>query len=85
VLVHELAHALGVGYEDYGRRQAEVIVDTVSYIVCAGRGLDVSASSVPYVTGWGDQHAGETIERFAGVIDQIARRIEAALEPDRAG
>ena len=30
ILVHELAHALGVGYHEYGRAQAEVIVDTVT-------------------------------------------------------
>lgn len=35
VLVHELAHALGVGYEQYGRARAEVIVDCV--IFCPGR------------------------------------------------
>lgn len=31
ILVHELAHALGVGYREYGRRQAEVIVDSVIF------------------------------------------------------
>ncbi|MCW3033352.1 MAG: hypothetical protein JWM60_1697 [Solirubrobacterales bacterium] len=79
VLVHEIAHALGVSYEQYGRADAEVIVDTATYIVCSSSGLDVSGSSVPYITGWGETSAGETIERFAAVIDTIARRIEAAL------
>jgi N-terminal domain of anti-restriction factor ArdC len=55
VLVHELAHALGVGYRDYGRQRAEVLVDTVTYVVCGSVGLDVSGSSVPYVAGWGEQ------------------------------
>jgi hypothetical protein len=54
VLVHEIAHALGVGYRDYGRRRAEVLVDTVTYIVCGSVGLDTSGSSVPYVAGWGE-------------------------------
>jgi hypothetical protein len=81
VLIHEIAHALGVSYEDYGRGDAEVIVDTVTYIVCSSQGLDVSGSSVPYITGWGEEQAGERIERFAGMIDTIARRIETALEP----
>ena len=40
VLVHEIAHALGVGYSDYGRRRAEVLVDTVTFIVCGAVGLD---------------------------------------------
>jgi len=47
VLVHEIAHALGVGYSDYGRRRAEVLVDTVTFIVCGAVGLDTSGSSVP--------------------------------------
>jgi hypothetical protein len=42
VRVHELAHALGIGYREYGRAQAEVLVDTVTYIVCASAGLDVA-------------------------------------------
>ena len=35
VLVHELAHALGVGYQQFGRARAEVIVDTVTFVVCS--------------------------------------------------
>lgn len=31
ILVHEIAHALGVGYAEYGRARAEVIVDTVIF------------------------------------------------------
>ena len=37
VLVHEIAHSLGVGYTEYGRAQAEVLVDTVTYVVLSGR------------------------------------------------
>ena len=33
---------------------AEVLVDTVTFIVCGSVGLDVSGSSVPYVAGWGE-------------------------------
>jgi hypothetical protein len=36
---------------DYGRQRAEVLVDTVTHIVCGSVGLDVSGSSVPYVAG----------------------------------
>ncbi len=54
VLVHEIAHALGVGYGEYGHRRAEVLVDTVTFIVCGSVGLDTSRSSVPYVAGWGE-------------------------------
>jgi antirestriction protein ArdC len=79
VLVHEIAHALGVGYEQYGRSRAEVLVDTVTFIVCGSIGLDTSASSVPYVAGWGENGALEAIRSYAQTIDEIARRIELAI------
>lgn len=79
VLVHELAHALGVGYAEHGRRRAEVIVDTATYVVCGSLGLDTSGSSVPYVAGWGEDGSLDAIRSCAQTIDQIARRIEDAL------
>jgi N-terminal domain of anti-restriction factor ArdC len=79
ILVHELAHALGVGYREYGRDQAEVIVDTVTFIVCAGAGLDVGGESIPYVAGWGENGALDAVTKFAGVIDTIARQLENAI------
>jgi hypothetical protein len=81
VLVHELAHALGVGYREYGRRKAEVIVDTVTFIVCAGGGLDVGGESIPYVAGWGEDGALEALTEFAAVIDTITRQLEDAISP----
>jgi antirestriction protein ArdC len=47
ILVHELAHAVGIDYDDYGRHLAEVLVDAATFVVCAGVGLDVSGESVP--------------------------------------
>jgi hypothetical protein len=81
VLVHELAHAhaLGVGYHDYGRERAEVLVDCVTYIVCGSAGLDVSGDSVPYIAGWGEDGALDAIREYAETIDAIARRIETAI------
>jgi hypothetical protein len=79
VLVHELAHALGVGYEQFGRERAEVIVDTVALIVCGSVGLDVGGESIPYVAGWGEDGALEAITEFAATIDTLARRLEDAL------
>ncbi len=35
-LIHECAHALGVDCERYSRAQAEVIVDTATFVVCSG-------------------------------------------------
>ncbi len=79
VLVHEIAHALGVGYAEYGRERAEVIVDTATFIVCGSLGLDTAGSSVPYVAGWGESGGLEAIRSYAQTIDAIARRIEDAL------
>ena len=80
-LVHELAHALGIGYEHYGRRRAEVLVDCASYIVCGSVGLDVGGETIPYVAGWGEDGALDAIREYAETIDTIARRIEDALDP----
>jgi antirestriction protein ArdC len=81
VLVHEIAHALGVGYRDYGRRRAEVLLDTVTYIVCGSAGLDVSVSSVLYFAGWGEAGELDAIRAYAQTIDEIARRIEGIIAP----
>ncbi|TMK98223.1 MAG: hypothetical protein E6G34_11255 [Actinobacteria bacterium] len=78
-LVHELAHALGIGYREHGRRRAEVIVDTVTFIVCSSVGLDTSGSTVSYVAGWGEDGDLDAIRGCAEAIDQIARRIEETL------
>lgn len=79
ILAHELVHAMGVDYERFGRRKAEVIVDTVTFIVCAGAGLDVGGESIPYVAGWGEDGALEAVSEFAGTIDALARRLEGLL------
>lgn len=78
-LIHECAHALGVDYERYSRPQAEVIVDTVTFVVCAGAGLAVDGESIPYVAGWGEDGALEAVSEFAETIDAFARRIEDAV------
>jgi antirestriction factor ArdC-like protein len=73
VLVHELAHALGIGYREHGRRRAEVIVDTVTYVVCGSVGLDTSGSTVPYVAGRGEDGHLDAIRGCAQAIDEIAK------------
>jgi hypothetical protein len=79
-LVHELAHALGLGYEQYGREKAEVLVDCVTYVVCRAVGLDVGGESIPYIAGWGEDGAVDAIREYAETIDAVAQRIEAALD-----
>jgi N-terminal domain of anti-restriction factor ArdC len=78
-LVHEAIHALGVDYQHYPRAHAEVIADTTTLIVLGGLGLDVSGETVPYVAGWGENGALDAVTQFAQLIDDLARRVEAAL------
>jgi hypothetical protein len=80
VLVHEIAHALGVGYTEYGRGNAEVIVESVTYIVLAGQGFDLDPTSVPYIAGWGNGEATDKMREFASKIDELARTIEDAIK-----
>lgn len=85
VLVHEIAHAMGIDYGEYGRKRAEVMVDTVTYIVCSSVGLDVSGSSVPYVAGWGEAGALDAIRDYAETIDGFARVIEDGIRRNPEG
>jgi Putative metallopeptidase family (DUF6782) len=77
-LVHELAHAHGVGYAEYGREDAEVIVETAAMIVCGAIGLDTSGESVPYISSWGEAGDLEAIRKYAETVDEIARALEQA-------
>jgi len=77
-LVHELAHAHGLGYE-LGRERCEVLVDCVTYCVLGSVGLDVGDESIPYVAGWGEDGALDAIRDYAQTINTVARRIEDAL------
>jgi hypothetical protein len=83
-LVHEIAHAHGLGYAEFGRERCEVLVDCVTYCVLGLVGLDVGGESIPYIAGWGEDGALDAIRQYAETIDTVARRIEDALarEPD---
>jgi N-terminal domain of anti-restriction factor ArdC len=78
-LVHELAHALGASYTDYGREVAEVLAETAGVVACGSIGLDTSGEAVPYVAGWAHGDVA-LIRRYAEAIDELARKIERALE-----
>jgi hypothetical protein len=79
ILIHETIHALGVGYAQYGRARAEVIVDTATWLAAASVGLDVSGESVPYVAGWGERGELDAVTEFAQTIDGLARQVEDVL------
>jgi hypothetical protein len=40
----------------------------------------VAGESVSYVAGWGEEDAVAAVTRFAEVVDEVARRIEAAID-----
>jgi hypothetical protein len=82
-LIHELAHAHGVGYQEFGRELAETIVETAAYIVATGIGLDTGGESFPYIAAW-DTTQTEAIREHAARIDSVARAIEDAIHVDNA-
>ena len=86
ILVHELAHAHPAGqldYEHFTREHAEVLVDTVTYVVCGQIGLDVAGESVPYVASWGEHGALQAVHTFAETVDAVASAIEDAVASAR--
>ena len=76
---YEVGVALGITCTDYGRQRAEVLVDTVTHIVCGSLGLDASGSTVPYIAGCGENGELDAIRDYAETIDKLARRIEDGL------
>ncbi len=75
-LIHECVHALGVDYRHYPLDRAEVIADTVAFVVAAGAGLAADTASVPYLASWGANGEIEAVSEFAQTIDRLARHIE---------
>jgi hypothetical protein len=73
ILGHELAHALGVTYDSHSRAEAEVIVDTVTFVVCACAGLGTGGESISYVASWGESGSLGAVREAAETIDAIAR------------
>jgi antirestriction protein ArdC len=83
-LIHELAHALlAAQTEDDARldyAQEELVVESVTYTVAGALGLQVDGFAIPYLASWSEGTDLAVIERAAGVIDRLAKRIEDAAE-----
>lgn len=84
VLIHELAHALGITSktdDELTYADAEVAVECVSYIVSSTVGLDTAGESIPYMVGWGGDGSREKMRALASRIDAAAKLIEDAVLP----
>ena len=81
-LVHEIAHVMGIDYQSHSRPQAETLVESVAYTVCAGAGLDIAHASIPYIACWANDTDLGALRDFASDVDAVARRIEAAIHPN---
>lgn len=80
-LIHELAHATGVGYDTYSRGDAEAIVEGAAYLATSALGLDIGDRSLAYIAGWAGaegQPPWEALKTHMRVIDDLARRLERA-------
>lgn len=80
-LIHELAHWIGkVDYKDYKRADAEVIVETVAFIVAQGLGIEATYS-VGYCAIWDSRKADgkDPFKEYLRLIDNLAKKIEGVL------
>ncbi len=78
ILTHECAHALGVGYEQYGRDRAEVIVETATTVALDALGFDTSGASVSYVASYGESEDLAALRSDLAKIDELATKLETA-------
>lgn len=80
--MHELSHALvRADRRDDDPQltyaEEEIVVETVTHCVCSSIGFDVTGSSIPYIASWAEGADGTAaIERYASLIDRLARRLE---------
>jgi antirestriction protein ArdC len=85
-MVHELSHMLlRVEREEDDLEltytEEELVVESIAYTVCGSLGLDTSGYSIPYLASWAQRASMETIERAAGMVDRVAKRIEEHVIP----
>lgn len=89
-LCHELAHAL-VRHDrqpndpalDYAGE--ELVAESVAYTCVGSLGVSTEDYSIPYLASWAESSDLEVLERTAGLIDRLARRIEGATIHDLPG
>ncbi len=82
-LCHELAHAL-VRHDhkfddpelDYASE--ELVAESVAYTCVGALGVSTEDYSIPYLAAWAESTGLVVLERTAGLIDRLARRIENA-------
>ncbi len=81
-LVHELGHWHDLGADAVtDRAGAEIVAESVAYVVAAAYGLDTSAYSVGYVAEWADGDL-DKVRALAERVDKAAGTILAALDAD---
>jgi antirestriction protein ArdC len=83
-LIHELAHAL-VRHDhsdedpDLSYAEEEIVAESVAYCACSSAGLDTSNYSTGYLASWSDSAGSDSIQRYATLIDRLARTIEDVI------
>lgn len=87
--IHEAAHALlhtdddGKGIKEQDSATREVEAESVAYVVAGLHGLDTSAYSFGYVTGWAGGDA-DAIKATAARVQAAAHELLDALATDEA-
>ncbi len=89
VTLHELAHALVRADRqdddpklDYASE--ELVVESVAFTVVRSLGIDADSASIPYLAAWAESTDLSVIEKTAGLIDRLAKRLEDALQSTEA-
>ena len=59
-------------------------VDTVTFIVCGGVGLDICGEPIPDIAGWGENGAPNAVTELVGVIDNPRAQASPASLPETA-
>jgi antirestriction protein ArdC len=77
-LVHELIHWMGIGYDKYGRDEAEMVTEAAACIVLLGIGLDAIAQSIEYVASWAKLEPERALTLLEH-SEKAARQLETAL------